>query len=82
MSDSEQTETTCEPVKRGFGSVLRCLHCGEAGCLAINLHTLTDDDSIRCGNCEADYGLDEVREVIEAWGKVLAWVEAAPQLEE
>lgn len=40
----------------------------------------------RCGECEEEFGCDEVREALEAmqkgWAKLLAWADAYPQEEE
>lgn len=65
---------------RGFPG-LPCLRCGEVGDVNLNLNEITGDEALYCGNCDAKYGLDEVRDTVATWQKVLAWVDLAPIVE-
>ncbi len=37
--------------------------------------------AITCGECNAEYSLDEVRDTLASWSKLLAWCDHAPELE-
>jgi hypothetical protein len=58
---------------------LPCLKCGEAGGLTLSL---TDLETVYCGECENEYGLADARDAVRHWRRVLAWVDAAPAAEE
>ncbi len=68
---------TPETQRRGFPS-LTCVLCGEADCVRLDL---SDLDTFTCTSCEADFTLDEVREHLAAWGRVVVWIESAPAVE-
>ena len=66
------------PVKHGFGS-LPCPRCGEdGGIICIDLNDLTAGEACPCRECEAFFGLDDVRHIIAKWAPVLAWIDTAP----
>ena len=71
--------TPSEPKCHGFEG-LACIKCGVAGNISIDLPDLTGSGSIHCYECDETFSLDEVREVMEAWAKVIAWVGLAPTL--
>lgn len=54
---------------------LTCIKCGVEG--LIKLH-LDDCQTFECGECDETFTCDEVRDVVNQWGRMLAWVEAAP----
>ena len=49
-------------------------------CLCSSAITLdvTDGDSLHCPECDEDYTLTDVVELVESWGKVLPWLMAHP----
>ena len=61
---------------RGFAT--RCLHCGEADTVRVDL---SDVGSMTCSSCDAEMTAEDVREAIGAWQRVLAWLETAPAYE-
>ena len=62
------------------GIVLPCPMCGDVKArIALRLARLGDGDEIRCEECDAEFGLAEIRDLIEKWSKVIAWVDAIPQ---
>jgi hypothetical protein len=60
---------------RGFKG-LSCPLCGNADA-TLRLY-LDDCETVTCSECEEEFSLDVVRELVAAWTKVLAWVDAAP----
>jgi hypothetical protein len=80
MSDRQTSPTpTCEPVRRGFGP-LRCLECGVAGKVSVDLDDMTDDEAFQCRECEGVFGVADVVAIMGQWQRVLDFVAAAPQL--
>jgi hypothetical protein len=66
---------------RGFG-FLPCPKCGEAEVsIALIITDLTADDACKCCECDAEFSLDDVRQFIARWGRVLAWIDQAPIVE-
>ena len=65
---------------RGFD--VPCLKCGEAGNLTIHLDCLDCGEAIRCGSCDAEYGLVDVETAVRVWSQVIAWISHAPILSE
>lgn len=71
---------TCRPVKRGF-NYLPCPRCGqEEATVSIDLHDLTDPEAIQCRDCDATFGIEEVRDIVAKWQRVLLWIDSAPEL--
>jgi len=63
--------------------VLPCPQCGneEAG-IELRLWCLDESDSeFRCNECEAEFSAESVRTLIKKWVKVLAWLDAAPDVD-
>lgn len=54
---------------------LPCIKCGVANNVTLNL---TDGDTVYCSDCNTEYSVGDVREVIAAWGPILKWVESHP----
>lgn len=52
-----------------------CPRCGEDVCIRLDLH---DGDQLTCTGCESEYTVSQVREMVEAWGPLLAWLDAHP----
>lgn len=71
----------CEPVRRGFGP-LRCLECGVAGTVSMDLDDMTADEAFQCRECEGVFGVADVVAMMEQWRRVLAFIDTAPALEE
>jgi hypothetical protein len=59
---------------RGFG-YLPCPRCGEEASIRIDLDDL---DTFTCQECDNDFTLDTVRNLIDRWQRVLAWIDRAP----
>lgn len=75
MTALATTRPATPSTRRGFSS-LRCPLCGtadETQCL-----DLDDLQTLHCAGCGEDYTLDDVRELIAAWQRLLAWIDAAP----
>ena len=53
------------------GFAIHCIHCGEGGVIQMYLH----DMEFRCTACEADFTAADVRERMDAWRQVLAWID-------
>lgn len=69
------TNATPAPVKRGFEG-LKCPLCG--GNDSAQSLDLDDLHNVHCGECGEEYTLDDVREMMAAWQRVLDWVALAP----
>jgi hypothetical protein len=67
---------------RGFGGMLPCIRCPETGTVSIDLADLTGDEAVYCSSCENRYSLEEVRDVLASWAKVIGWVSCAPEIGE
>jgi hypothetical protein len=67
------------PKKRGFKGV-PCLACGEE-MMRVYFDDLT---TFSCGrdDCGTEFTLEEIRERIDGWNKVLAFFETAPEIDE
>lgn len=59
---------------RGFKHI-PCLKCGETDTVKVSLDTM----GFLCTSCDGEWTADDVRAVMDAWTKVLAWVELAPE---
>ena len=38
--------------------------------------SVTIDSACKCGQCDAEFGLDDVRSMMSKWATVMAWVNA------
>jgi hypothetical protein len=50
---------------------VRCILCGEYDGVSLKL---ADGDSFTCSNCDNEFAVEDVREQVEAWSAMLAWV--------
>jgi transcription elongation factor Elf1 len=64
------------PIAPTRGVTLPCPKCGEES--ASITFNLADGETFVCGDCEADFTADDVRNLITKWQKVLTWVDALP----
>jgi uncharacterized protein (DUF983 family) len=69
------TKRAARPAKRGFPG-LRCPHCGQENTVRVYLEDVT---VFQCNACDAEWGADELRELIALWTRVLAWVDQVDQ---
>lgn len=65
------------PAPEGF--TMPCIRCGDmtAG-VALNLAALDGEDAVRCHECDGEFSLAEVRDVIGRWSKLLVWIDSVP----
>lgn len=58
---------------------LPCPCCGEPYAnLSLNLGALDGDGAVTCQECQSEFSLAHVRDLIGRWTAVLRWVDAAP----
>lgn len=59
---------------------LPCPRCSEAEAgMAVRLNLLgEDDDTFQCLECDAEFGVKELDEIMAKWNKVTAWVKTFP----
>lgn len=62
---------------KGFAH--RCPACGTEDSLRIDLSDV--QNSLTCGDCEASFTVEDVREIAKGWAKIVAWLETAPERE-
>lgn len=62
--------------ERGFN--VTCIRCGNADA-TVTLN-LDDCDTFRCTECEEEWSVEDVREHVIFWARVIKWVESANQL--
>lgn len=58
----------------GFGK-LPCPRCGQDDSVWLHLERV---DEFECGQCDERFNETELRDIIERWTPVLAWLETAP----
>lgn len=75
MTTTATTNAATDTPARGFQG-LRCVLCGAEATISLDLDDL---DTFHCPECSEDFTADDVRAQIEAWGKVLAWIDSAPR---
>jgi len=66
-----------QQTKRGFPRA-RCLWCSEDDSVVMNLADVT---AFRCQECEAEWTVEDVAQIVSDWQRVLAWVDQAPVIE-
>lgn len=55
-----------------------CPACGETA-VRIHLAELPDGDcAVSCGECEREFSLAAIRDTVDKWAGVLAWLDKAP----
>jgi hypothetical protein len=73
------------PAPIGRPITLPCPMCGaEEAAIAVNLWRLGDNgqDAFICGECDNEFSVNVIRKFLERWTPVLAWLHAAPAMEE
>lgn len=64
---------TAKREKRGFRA--SCPLCGQEDKLYVNLDDVT---VLRCTDCDGEIEVDDLRERIETWTEIIAWLGLAP----
>ncbi len=59
---------------------LPCLYCQETDCVSLDLSDMTGDAALKCGQCETEFSLADVRAKLAAWAPVLAWCALVPEV--
>jgi hypothetical protein len=60
-----------------------CPLCGEPHAnLSLNLWCIDEDAAVTCRECDGEFSLAQVRDVVARWTKLLAWIDAIPAMEE
>jgi hypothetical protein len=78
MATATQPTLTCvAPKTRGFAG-LCCLKCNAEDAVTV---LVCDTSVFHCTDCGDEFSTDDVREHLERWQRVLAWVEMAPEME-
>lgn len=57
--------------------MVRCIKCGkpsDEALIGVDVNTA----EIHCGECDETYTVDDVREQIEEWGRLVRWIELHP----
>jgi hypothetical protein len=70
--------TDAQPKRRGFGQ-LPCPKCGEDAAVRLDLDDL---NVCSCRNCDEEFEIGLIRDLMAKWGPVLQWIDAAPELKE
>ena len=52
-----------------------CLRCGENDTVMLDL---SDLETCHCNSCDAEFTIEQVREVLVTWAKIIAWIDTAP----
>lgn len=52
-----------------------CLKCGEEGTSLLNL---SDGDTITCSECDAEFTVVDIKDIVGTWAKLLPWIESHP----
>jgi hypothetical protein len=78
-----QTQTpTCTTAAKAI--TLPCPQCGEpSASISVHLAAIDDPeaDSLLCNECNVEFSIESVRTLIRKWGKVLAWIATAPDVD-
>jgi len=58
---------------------LPCPRCGEAEAgILVRLNRLEDEDAFGCTECNTDFDVAFVKQIVAEWGPVLGWLDNAP----
>jgi transcription elongation factor Elf1 len=75
---TQKTSTlTCTTPARGM--TLPCPRCGEANA-SFDLN-LADGDTLHCQDCDENFSVEEIRDLVKRWGRMLAWIDSMPSEE-
>jgi hypothetical protein len=66
-------ETRLDNAVRPFAG-LTCILCGQEDCVGLDLDDLK---TFRCRECEEEFDRQTVESSVNAWTKVLAWIDMA-----
>lgn len=63
--------------------VLPCIRCGESEAgMNVRLDCLDDDDGqFECRSCGGEFGRSQIEAIVRKWGKLLSWLDAAPDVD-
>ena len=53
---------------------VRCIKCNESGSVSVDV----DTGEIWCGACSECYAVEDVREAVEGWIRLIPWIQAHP----
>jgi hypothetical protein len=67
-------QTAAKPKPRGFGA-LPCILCGQETTISLDLDEV---DNFHCSECDGVFSVSDLRDHMERWQKVLAWIHLAP----
>lgn len=69
--------------KKPSSILLPCPMCGTEGAsISVNLWALDDTGAFICHDCEGEFSIDFVKDMIAKWTKMLEWVSQAPTISE
>ena len=54
---------------------LQCIRCGEDAVIRLDLN---DGDTMSCSECEKEFTVSDVEEVLACWGAILPWIKSHP----
>lgn len=74
MTAADTAPAQARPANKGFG-YLRCPLCAEEAVIRLDLDDL---EHLTCGSCDESFTLDDVRDMIARWQRVLNWIDACP----
>jgi len=78
MNTATQSATPA-PAPTPKGCTLPCPRCGEAGAsITLDLDNLHGVEALSCRECDASFGVDEIRDIIARWTPILAWMDSFP----
>ena len=75
-----KTAAQVAPVAKRSWNVL-CPSCGEVGGIRLDPNDLGDDGTFNCTECDGEFTIGHMRNLLEAWPRVLAWLDLAPVAE-
>lgn len=72
------------PTQPDRSITLPCPRCGDGDAsIAVSLsHLAPGDDTFHCHNCDQDFGITEVRDLVRRWAPILRWLDAIPAAED
>lgn len=59
------------------GILLPCPRCGEED--ATVLLNLAEPDSCHCSECDEDFSLSDIENLVARWRKVIDWIDTMPK---
>jgi hypothetical protein len=82
MPTTTTATPTCTKARKAI--LPPCPMCGEeTASVLLRLANLDESDcEFQCVECDAEFSADHVRILIAKWSKLLAWIDAAPSMED